>query len=49
MIGDWAEELGDGWVTISPGIYVRVEDLRAEPAPKLRVAESAAAQADASD
>jgi hypothetical protein len=49
MISDWADELGDGWVTISPGIYIRVEDLKAEPVPKLRIAESAAGQADASD
>ena len=49
MIGDWGDELGDGWVTISPGIYVRVEDLRAEQVPKLRIAEGAAAQPDVSD
>ena len=47
MIGDWAEELGDGWVTLSPGNYIRVEDLKGEPAPKLRVADGAAA--DSSD
>jgi hypothetical protein len=41
MSGDWAEELGEGWVAISPGIYVRVEDLKAEPAPKLRALEGA--------
>jgi hypothetical protein len=44
MSGDWAEELGDNWVTVSPGIYVHVADLQVEPAPKLRVAESAPAQ-----
>ena len=44
MTGDWAEELGDNWVTVSPGIYVHVEDLKAEPVPKLRVTESAAVQ-----
>ena len=49
MIGDWAEELGDAWVTISPGIYVRVEDLKADPTPKLRLAEGTVAQADTSD
>jgi len=46
MVGDWAEELGDGWVTLSPGIYIRVEDMKAEPAPKLRLAEGAAVQPD---
>ena len=49
MISDWAEELGDGWVTLSPGIYIRVEDLKAEPASKLRLADGAAAQADGTD
>jgi hypothetical protein len=39
MAGDWAEELGDSWVTVSPGIYVHREDLRVEPAPILRLAE----------
>jgi hypothetical protein len=39
MAGDWAEELGDAWVTVSPGIYVRREDLRVDPAPNLRLAE----------
>jgi hypothetical protein len=43
MAGDWAEELGDSWVTVSPGIYVHREDLRDEPAPKLRLAEGAVA------
>lgn len=43
MAGDWAEELGDSWVTVSPGIYVRREDLQVELAPKLRVAETAPA------
>jgi hypothetical protein len=43
MAGDWAEELGDSWVTVSPGIYVRREDLRVEPAPTLRLAEGAPA------
>ena len=43
MAGDWAEELGDSWVTVAPGIYVRREDLREEPAPKLRLAEGAPA------
>ena len=49
MIGDWAEELGDGWVTLSPGIYIRVEDMKAEPAPRLRVADGAPATSDTSD
>jgi hypothetical protein len=49
MTGDWAEELGDAWVTLSPGIYIRVEDLKAEPAPRLRVAEGAPAATDTSD
>ena len=43
MSGDWAEELGDNWVSVSPGIYVHVEDLKPEPAPMLRLAEGAAA------
>jgi hypothetical protein len=49
MISDYAEELGDGWVTVSPGIYVRVEDLPPEPAKKLRLAEGLPAQADGTD
>jgi len=44
MAGDWAEELGDSWVTVSPGIYVHVEDLKAEPVPTLRVTEGGVAQ-----
>jgi len=48
-MSDWADELGDGWVTISPGIYIRVEDMKYEQAPKLRIADGAAAQQDASD
>lgn len=43
MSGDWAEELGDSWVSVSPGIYVHVEDLKPEPVPQLRLAESAPA------
>jgi hypothetical protein len=43
MTSDWAEELGDNWVSVSPGIYVHVEDLKPEPVPKLRMADGGAA------